>query len=135
VDIQIQIFLTSALVEGEWSASRPSRFTPGESNPRFPFDKLGGPQSWTEQHGPYRDSNFDPLVVQPVASRCTDCAHPAPHSVRLLVNNELKVFGRKRSRPNSRYHPRIDLGELRGATILIQNSRCLDQDSKRTPPE
>jgi hypothetical protein len=30
VDIQIHIFLTSALVEREWSASRPGRFTPGE---------------------------------------------------------------------------------------------------------
>jgi hypothetical protein len=29
VDVQIHIFLTSALVEGEWSASRPCRFTHG----------------------------------------------------------------------------------------------------------
>jgi hypothetical protein len=31
--VQIHIFLTSALVGGEWSASRPSRFTPGERAP------------------------------------------------------------------------------------------------------
>jgi hypothetical protein len=30
VDVQIHIFLTSALAGGEWSASRPGRFTPGE---------------------------------------------------------------------------------------------------------
>jgi hypothetical protein len=30
VDLYIHIFLTSALAEGEWSASRPGRFTPGE---------------------------------------------------------------------------------------------------------
>jgi hypothetical protein len=30
VGVQIHIFLTSALVGGEWSASRPDRFTPGE---------------------------------------------------------------------------------------------------------
>jgi hypothetical protein len=30
VDVQIHIFLTSALDGGEWSASRPGRFTPGE---------------------------------------------------------------------------------------------------------
>jgi hypothetical protein len=30
VDIEIRIFLTSALAGGEWSASRPCRFTPGE---------------------------------------------------------------------------------------------------------
>jgi hypothetical protein len=33
VDVQIHIFLTSALVGGEWSASRPGRFTPGERAP------------------------------------------------------------------------------------------------------
>jgi hypothetical protein len=32
VDVQIHILLTSALV-GEWSASRPGRFTPGERVP------------------------------------------------------------------------------------------------------
>jgi hypothetical protein len=30
VDIWIHVFLTSALVGGQWSASRLSRFTPGE---------------------------------------------------------------------------------------------------------
>jgi hypothetical protein len=30
VDVQIHIFLTSALVGGEWSTSRPGRFTPEE---------------------------------------------------------------------------------------------------------
>jgi hypothetical protein len=29
-DVQIHVFLTSALDGGEWSASRPGRFTPGE---------------------------------------------------------------------------------------------------------
>jgi hypothetical protein len=29
VDLQIHIFLTSALIGGEWSASRPCRCTPG----------------------------------------------------------------------------------------------------------
>jgi hypothetical protein len=33
VDVQIHIFLTSALVRGEWSTSRPGRFTPGEKAP------------------------------------------------------------------------------------------------------
>jgi hypothetical protein len=30
VDVEIEIFLTSALVGSEWSASRPSRFIPQE---------------------------------------------------------------------------------------------------------
>jgi hypothetical protein len=33
VDVQIHIFLISALVGGEWSASRPGRFTPGKRAP------------------------------------------------------------------------------------------------------
>jgi hypothetical protein len=33
VDVQIHIFLASALIGGEWSASCPYRFTPGEKAP------------------------------------------------------------------------------------------------------
>jgi hypothetical protein len=33
VDVYIHIFLTSALVRGEWSASHPGRFTPEERAP------------------------------------------------------------------------------------------------------
>jgi hypothetical protein len=33
VDVQIHIFLISALAGCEWSASRPGRFTPGERSP------------------------------------------------------------------------------------------------------
>jgi hypothetical protein len=32
-DVQIHVFLTSTLVGGEWLASRPGRFTPGERAP------------------------------------------------------------------------------------------------------
>jgi hypothetical protein len=33
VDVYIHVFLTSAVVGGEWSASRPCRFTPEERTP------------------------------------------------------------------------------------------------------
>jgi hypothetical protein len=33
VDVQFHIFLTSVLTGGEWSASRPCRFIPGERVP------------------------------------------------------------------------------------------------------
>jgi hypothetical protein len=33
VDVQTHVFLTSALVGGEWSASHPGRFTHGERAP------------------------------------------------------------------------------------------------------
>jgi hypothetical protein len=81
LDVEIHIFLTSALFGGEWSAS-----TAGKS-PRYAFDRrLGGPQNRSGRYGEVK--NFDPtgtrtpapLVVQPVASRYTDwaiSAHPS----------------------------------------------------------
>jgi hypothetical protein len=33
VDVQTHVFFTSTLVGGEWSASHPGRFTPGERAP------------------------------------------------------------------------------------------------------
>jgi hypothetical protein len=41
VDVQIHIFLTSALVGDEWSASRPGSFTPGKE-----FMALPGLELW-----------------------------------------------------------------------------------------
>jgi hypothetical protein len=83
VDVYIHRFLTSELVGGEWSASRPCRFTPGKEDPVPMLEEFG----WTpepvwaiwrsENFLPYRDSNSPPLVVQPVASRYTDWAIPA----------------------------------------------------------
>jgi hypothetical protein len=80
VDVWSYIFLTSALIGGEWSASRPCRFTPGER--AFDTHWVGGRVGlWTkwrrENSWPYRDSNSDVSVVQPVASRYTDYAIPS----------------------------------------------------------
>jgi hypothetical protein len=41
VDVYVQIFLTSALAGGEWSASRPDRFTPGKE-PSVPIGQETG---------------------------------------------------------------------------------------------
>jgi hypothetical protein len=84
----MNIFLTSALVGGEWSASRPCRFTPGERAPRYPFyRRLGGPQSRCGRHGevPTGTQTPSPLVVQPVASRYTDWAIPAPFALWIEI--------------------------------------------------
>jgi hypothetical protein len=77
-DVWIHVFLTSALVGGEWSASRPGRFTPWERAP-VPIGQEArwAPEPvWTPWRGenfcPHRDSNSDPWIVQPVASRYTD---------------------------------------------------------------
>jgi hypothetical protein len=45
VHIQIQIFLTSALLGGEWSASRPGRFTAGKEPPVPTGEEVG----WTSE--------------------------------------------------------------------------------------
>jgi hypothetical protein len=63
-------FLTSVLDGGEWSASRPGRFTKGES-PRYSLDRrLGGPQSQSgrnvEEKNLSSAGNRTP-AVQPVA--------------------------------------------------------------------
>jgi hypothetical protein len=93
-------FLTSALVGGEWSASRFCRFTPGERapcthwiggwvNPRAVLDNVEKRNSW-----PHRDTNSDPSVVQPVASRYTDYAILAStHNINnTIINNKTCGF-------------------------------------------
>jgi hypothetical protein len=71
--------LTSALDGGEWSASRPGRFTTRERDPGTHW--IGG---WVGPRAglnavvkrkipsPYRESNPDYPIVQPVTSRYTD---------------------------------------------------------------
>jgi hypothetical protein len=78
VAVYIHIFLTSALVGGEWSASRPCRFTPGKELRYTFYRRLGGPQSRSGRYGEVKNFTLSglelslPLVVQPVASRSTD---------------------------------------------------------------
>jgi hypothetical protein len=69
--------LTSALYGGEWSASRPGRFTlPHGKSLWFPLDRrLGGPQNRSERGG--EEENSQPLpvseapIIQPIAHRYT----------------------------------------------------------------
>jgi hypothetical protein len=52
VDVYIHIFLTSALAGGEWSISRPCRFTPGERAPgTHSIGHWVGPQSRSGRDG------------------------------------------------------------------------------------
>jgi hypothetical protein len=74
-------FLTSALVGGEWSASRPCRVTlfPRKRAPWYSLDRrLSGSQS---QSGRYGESllglELRPHSRQALASRYTECATAA----------------------------------------------------------
>jgi hypothetical protein len=92
VDVSIHIFLTSALVGCEWSASRSSRFTSQGKSPRYPLDRrLVELQSRSGRRGeetnflPCPHSNTEPSVVQPAASRYTDCAIPDPKCIIIII--------------------------------------------------
>jgi hypothetical protein len=67
MNVYIHLLLTSVLVGGELSPSRPGRFTPEErASPRFPLDwRLTGLDAV---------DNSDPSAVQTVAGRYTDCS-------------------------------------------------------------
>jgi hypothetical protein len=67
VDVSIYISLTSALVAGEWSASRPCGFTPGERAPCTHW--IGGWQ------GPGADLDDVEKIIDPAGPRV-----PNPHS-------------------------------------------------------
>jgi hypothetical protein len=73
VNVQTHVFLTSAIIWCECSASHPDRFIPREIAPRYPLHKRpGGPQSQSGWHGvtkildPHRDSNYDPWSTTPL---------------------------------------------------------------------
>jgi hypothetical protein len=90
VNVQIHIFLTSVVAGGERSASRPSRFTPGEGVPGTHCIGCVGPRAGLANVGKrqfltYRDSNSGPSVVHPVAIRHTDYAIPAPCFIAVVL--------------------------------------------------
>jgi hypothetical protein len=51
----------------------PQKLYPWRKSLWYPLDRrLGGLQSLSGNSLPYRDSNYDPLIVQPVTARFTD---------------------------------------------------------------
>jgi hypothetical protein len=106
--LYIYVFLTSTLVGGELLASRPSCFTPpppgkeptdsyctgGWMDPRDGKDDM---QKWT--FWSYQDSNSNPLIFQPLASRYTDYAR---EHLKLYYNKgRVHCFGILKKKLNS----------------------------------
>jgi hypothetical protein len=69
VDVQTHVFLTSALVVGDWSASRLGRFDPGKKHPVALDKRFDGSQNRSGRRGekisPYRDSNLELSASNP----------------------------------------------------------------------
>jgi hypothetical protein len=81
VDVEIHIFLTSALVEDGWSVSRLGRFTPGE---RAPGTHWVGPRAGLDDVEKRKFLTLPVIQLRTlgrlaVASRYIDCAIPAPN--------------------------------------------------------
>jgi hypothetical protein len=83
-------FFTSAIIQGEWSASRPGRFNPGERTPGIIW--IGGWMGSTTglddvemRKIVHRDSNSGPSAVQPLPSHHTNCCIRAQ---KYLVKSE-----------------------------------------------
>jgi hypothetical protein len=82
VEVKLHAFLTSALNGGEWSASRPGRFTPRETAPGTHW--IGG---WMDPKAsvdavvkrkipsPRRESNPRTPIFQPVVHSCKILKH------------------------------------------------------------
>ena len=75
--VEFILSLTSALDGDAWLTPNRGRFTPGKDAVPI-LRRLGGPQS---RSGRVRKNShtpgFEPMTVQPVASRYTDCVFPA----------------------------------------------------------
>jgi hypothetical protein len=74
--VYFHTFLTSLLDGGEWSASRPGRFTLQGKSPWYQLDRrLGGPQSRSGRGGEKKHSQplpgLEPPIIQPVTQHYT----------------------------------------------------------------
>jgi hypothetical protein len=101
--VYTHIFMTLALVGGEWSASRPGGFTAGERAPGthwisgwvYPRVGLDDMEKWKFLTLPGLKLR-PPSVVQPVASRYTDRAIPANWSPYQTLRDWFELFMRHR---------------------------------------
>jgi hypothetical protein len=78
VEVQLHAFLTSALDEGEWSASGPGRFNPRERAPGTHWVRIWvGPRAVLDTvmkrkiHSCRRESSPRTPIIQPIAQRYT----------------------------------------------------------------
>jgi hypothetical protein len=75
VNVQIHIFLTSALAGGEWSASRPGRFTPGQKAPGTHWIR-----GWVDPRASLDDVE---KILDPTGTRTPTLRSSGPHPVAI----------------------------------------------------
>jgi hypothetical protein len=110
VDVYIHVFSTSAPVVGEWSASRPGRFTP-----RCPMDRmLGGLQSRSGRRGTFLTLQGS----QPADGRCTDYA-TATHTGKMHDMYKGYYGGCMRSHDTVRLDQKEQILSLQSAFCMI----------------
>jgi hypothetical protein len=88
MDVLIHVFFTSALVRGEWSASQPSRFTPGERVPGtyWTGSWVGPRTAWRgEISCPYRNSNSSRNLLYYILIETASKAENAQDTIRSLT--------------------------------------------------
>jgi hypothetical protein len=91
------LILDPALDGGEWSASRPGRFTLKEKAPDTHW--MGGPQSWFGRVGENSQPlpGLEPPIIQPVAtelSRLLICCVVMENMIRMLMQYRIfTVYG------------------------------------------
>jgi hypothetical protein len=79
LDVEIHIFLSSALVGGEWSPSHPGRFTPEERASDIHWIRRWvGPRAGLDDVKKRKFLTLPILELRPLGRRYTDCAIPAP---------------------------------------------------------
>jgi hypothetical protein len=94
-DVWIHIFLTSALNRGEWSASRPCRFTPGETaSDTHWMGRWADPNMCLK--AVEKRKNLTPVGIRtsafhPVGRRYTDWAIPTPMTPPADILNNMKI--------------------------------------------
>jgi hypothetical protein len=97
-DVHIHVFFIWAAARGDWSVSRPGRFTPGVKSPLCPLNMiLGGRQTRSGRCGEksrhYWDSNSDPLAFQPVSSSSAECDILTPEFTSLRLTFTFHLLG------------------------------------------
>jgi hypothetical protein len=84
--VEIHVFLTSALVGGEGSASRPGRFTPGERVPRVLWKEVWvGPKGGLGDTDKRKFLNEPGLELQPLG----DTLNISPPKMRIQAKNNI----------------------------------------------